>query len=369
MPSKGGAVNIVIAAGGTGGHIFPALAAVQEWRRQDPAVRVWWVGTARSRERDLCEQHAIDLTVLSVTGMPRTPGVRMARSLGAFAGALGEVRRLFATFCPDAVLAFGGYVCGPVLTMARLAAIPYVLHEQNTVPGMVNKLFASRAAAVFLGFPVDTRYRLRGKTFVTGNPVRRISGTYRDFPYPQRFDRDRTTVLVCGGSQGAVSMNRLLLDAARGWADSGIQVVWQTGESGYEEVRAAFEAVANVFIFPSMPDLYPWYAAARVVVGRAGASTISEAGYFGLPCVLIPLPWATGNHQYYNAGLVEGQGWGQRVCQDEACARTTDHWVRRIVDDGELFEAMSRRALDHSPAAAAAAIVTRTRELLESGAP
>lgn len=357
-------MKLILAAGGTGGHIFPALSVAQEWRRCDPAVEIHWVGTTRNREQELCSANGIDITVLNVSGMPRVPGPGMVSAFGAFAGALGKTRRLFKRFDPDAVIAFGGYVCGPVLTTARLGRVPYFLHEQNTVPGMVNRMFSGGAAATYLGFPLEGRRKVTGKVMLTGNPVRKINGAYEEFVYPQGFDRARKTVLICGGSQGALSMNRCLVETVKGWLANGIQVVWQTGDAGLAEVTLALQGITGAFVYASMADLYPWYAAARVVVGRAGASTISEAGYFGLPCVLIPLPWSAENHQYFNAGLVEGQGWGRRVSQDENCGTEVDKWVREVLDDDVLFEQMSRKALDHTPANSAATIVNKTREFL-----
>jgi UDP-N-acetylglucosamine--N-acetylmuramyl-(pentapeptide) pyrophosphoryl-undecaprenol N-acetylglucosamine transferase len=141
------------------------------------------------------------------------------------------------------------------------------------------------------------------------------------------------------------------------WIARGFQVVWQTGNAGYAEVVQSVGSKGEAFIFSSIDDLYPYYAVAKIVIGRAGASTLAEIAYFGLPCILIPLPWATENHQWMNAGIVETQGWGIRVKQDEQCCSQVEEAITNILADEGMFETMSRKALDHSPANAAKTIV------------
>ena len=350
-------MKLLIAAGGTGGHIFPALSVALEWKRRRPGDELLWVGTSRNREQELCRRHSIPLQLLAVQGVTRTPGLSSLKALRSFCAALRAMYRLLGSARPDAVLAFGGYVSAPVLLAARLRRIPYFIHEQNTVPGLVNRLGSGGARISFLGFALAVGWRLRGRTQVVGTPVRTVEKPYAPEVYPSGFDTGRDTILICGGSQGALSMNRLLVAVVAGWANDGIQVVWQTGEAAFEEIRQSMSAHERVFVFDTIADLYPYYAASRLVVGRSGASTLSETAYFGLPCVLIPLPWSTENHQWMNAGMVEAQGWGVRVQQNEQCGAQVDAAVRGLLADAGRYEAMSRRALDHSPGGAAAAIV------------
>ena len=212
--------------------------------------------------------------------------------------------------------------------------------------------------AFFAGFPITGSQKLASTVTVTGTPVRRNTSSYETFDYPFGFDRTKETVLICGGSQGAQSMNICLIEAVKDFVKKGFQVVWQTGLPGYEDiVKATGEVKTGLFVFPAINDLYPYYAAANVVVGRAGASTISEIAYFGLPCILIPLPWATENHQWMNAGVVEAQGWGIRVKQDNQCGVNTAAAVQMILTDAAAGERMSRKSLDNAPSFAAATIV------------
>jgi UDP-N-acetylglucosamine--N-acetylmuramyl-(pentapeptide) pyrophosphoryl-undecaprenol N-acetylglucosamine transferase len=350
-------MKIVIAAGGTGGHIFPALSVALQFKKTYGDVSFLWIGTARSREKELCERHGIPIVLLDVAGFDRKISVKAARALLHFAIALFRVRSLFIKDRPSAIIAFGGYVCAPVLGAARLASVPYFIQEQNTVPGIVNRFFSGAARMTFLGFPIVGKRTLRGRTMVCGTPVRQWVQEYEKISYPRGFSNDKKTILICGGSQGAQSMNACLIEPVERWLAQGLQVVWQTGNAGHTEVVSAVGSKKGAFIFPAIDDLYPYYAVVKIVIGRAGASTLAEIAYFGLPCVVVPLPWATENHQWINAGIVETQGWGIRVRQDEQCGSHVEQAVGHILNDAGAFETMSGKALDHSPSDAVQTIV------------
>lgn len=354
-------VKILLAAGGTGGHIFPALSVAMEWKRSYAQDEVRWVGTSRSRERELCQANDIPLELVQVVGVRRKFSPDALKAVVSLAGAVRQMYRSFGRNRPDAVLGFGGYVTAPAVIAARLRGIPVFLQEQNAVPGLVNRILSAGARCTFLGFELAAGWHLRGRTVLTGTPVRRVEGTFAWEVYPRGLDRRVTTVLICGGSQGALSMDQALVTAARAWLDKGYQVVWQTGDAGLEPTRTAMGEHPRLFVFSSIPDLYPFYAACKVVVGRSGASTMNEAAYFGLPCVLIPLPWSTENHQWLNAGYGEARGWAVRVRQDEGCADAVVKAVDAILGDETRYEQMSRKALDSAPGDAASRIVRHIR--------
>lgn len=349
--------RIVIAAGGTGGHIFPALAVALECKKRKHSFSLLWVGTSRSREQELCKKHDIPLELVDVQGITRSVSFKNIKALASFVHSVRRMNYLFKKEKPDAVIAFGGYVSAPVLAAARLQGIPYFLQEQNTVPGLVIRRFAKKARAIFLGFPIVDDWSLKGNTMITRTPVRPIAGTYANYDYPEGFDKEKRCILICGGSQGAASMNTCLVDAVKSLNDKGWQTVWQTGSYSFESVKDQMHNRSSVFVFETIDDLYPYYARAKVVVGRSGASTLNEIAFFGLPCVLIPLPWAAENHQWMNAGYVESQGWGFRIEQNQQCGEKVEKTVSRIIEDSELHEAMCRKALNFTPAGAAADIV------------
>ena len=345
--------RIVIAAGGTGGHIFPALSVAIELKERFASASLLWIGTSRSRERELCGRNAIPLEILDVEGIKRAISLSVVRAVVRFIKAVFGMMSLFGKNRPAAVVAFGGYVCAPVLSAACLRRVPYYLQEQNTIPGLVNRVFARGAARIFLGFPLAGKYSLRGRAEVTGTPVRPGEKTYEGYRYPDGLDRAKKAILICGGSQGAQSMNALLVASVNKWAAGGMQVVWQTGGPSFVELSGLFKSQRRVFLFATIDDLYPFYAVSKLVIGRAGASTLAEVSYFGLPCVLIPLPWAAENHQWVNAGLVESQGWGIRVAQNDSCGANVEKAVETILSTEKTYNAMCMKALDNSPAEAA----------------
>ncbi len=355
--AKTGDKRIVIAAGGTGGHIFPALAVALDFKKRKDAFSLLWIGTSRSRERELCEKHEIDFELVDVHGISRSISLKNIKALFAFANSVRRMLALFKKQRPDAVIAFGGYVSAPVLAAARMMKIPYFLQEQNTIPGMVIRRFSRKARMTFLGFPIVEDWTLKGNTIITRTPVRSIAGTYAEFDYPEGFDRDKRCILICGGSQGAASMNTCLVEAVKNLNEKGNQIVWQTGSYSCETICAQVGHREGVYVFDTLDDLYPYYACAKVVIGRSGASTLNEIAYFGLPCVLIPLPWSAENHQWMNAGYVESQGWGFRIPQDDNCGKLVEETVMRILTDNELHETMCRKALNFTPANAASEIV------------
>lgn len=355
-------MNIIITAGGTGGHIFPALSVALELKKRKSDLSLLWIGTSRSRERELCEKHDIPIKILDVTGINRSMSVSNINTLIKFMKSIIHMNSFFKKERPDAVIAFGGYVCAPVLTAAKMKGIPYYLQEQNSVPGVVNRFFSTGARFVFLGFPLSKKYSLKTENDIIGTPVRSISGPYDTFSYPQGFDRKTDAILICGGSQGAASMNDALIEPVKGLLKAGIQVIWQTGPVLFDKMTNEFSQYSNAFIFDSFDDLYPYYAAVKVIVGRAGASTLNEAAYFGVPVVMIPLPWSAENHQWINAGYVESQGWGVRVEQNEECGKLVEREVTKIFSDTVRYEEMCKKALNSSPVDASAKIVEKILE-------
>ncbi len=347
---------IMIAAGGTGGHIFPAYT-VAHILKSLHTVSLMWIGTSRNREKEVCLEAGIPLHILDVTGINKFLSFHTIVSIFETIRATGTMLSLMRKNKPIAVIAFGGYVCAPVLWAARLLRIPYFLHEQNAYLGRVNRLYWRGAKKVFLGFPIQNLNMDNSRLLLTGTPIRSAKDDYSTFAYPQGLRHSQPTVLISGGSQGAQSMNKCLLSTATYLVSKGCQVVWQTGSAGFPEISAAMQAYKSVFVFETLADLYPYFTIARAVICRSGASTLAEIAYFGLPCVMIPLPWAADNHQWINASIVEAQGWGIRIKQNENTGTMVASAVEKILFDSATFEKMSMRALDNSPAKAGCEIV------------
>jgi len=348
--------KIILAAGGTGGHIFPALSVALELKKRIPQIVLIWIGTTRSREKELCEKNSITFIPLDVEGINRKNIVKIIKAFVKLIKSIFVMNSIIKKEKPKAIIAFGGYVCAPVLCSGYLYRVPYFIQEQNTVLGIVNRIFFKKAVKTFLGFPLAYDKKINGKIEITGNPIRENKKNYENYPYPQTFEKNKTTLLICGGSQGAQSMNNLLIPCIEKWLNNGWQIIWQTGPVSYNILASQFKNKKGIYLFDVLEDLYPYYAVSKLVIGRAGASTIAEISYFGLPCILIPLPWAANNHQWINAGFVEQQGWGIRIKQDNNCAKNVEKAVEYILTNENIYKSMCMKAVDNSHINAASKI-------------
>ncbi len=308
--------NVVIATGGTGGHIYPGLVTAQELRRRGCAVTfVGVLGAAGDKIRAAgfaCEDIAVQGFVgrgfiqrLGAAGCLLRAGVRC----------WGMVRRLR----PDVVLGFGGYSSFPVVMAAVLCGIPSMLHEQNALPGEANKFLGRFVRRVAVGFRETVTFFPPGKAVWTGNPLRPFDllipreGAHHDLG----LDPNRRTVLVFGGSQGSRAINSQVVEA---FVDiSGVQVIHITGRHDFERVKARYQAMGvPALVREYMDHIATAYAAADLVIGRAGAGTVTELGLLGVPAILIPYPGAR-DHQKYNARVLEKLGTASII--EEKCLR------------------------------------------------
>ncbi len=329
-------MRLIIAGGGTGGHLFPGLAIADEIRAR--GGQVIFVGTARGLEAKAVPAAGFPLEVLDITGLKRMGPIGTLRGLlrlpVAFAKSLQIVRR----FAPDVVLGVGGYASGPLLLAAAFLRRPTAIQEQNTVPGLTNRHLGRLVRAVFGAFPEAAAAFPPGKFVLTGNPVRRRFLQTAELPSPTSPPR----VLVVGGSQGARAVNDLVLGAVQILARSGKapQIVHQAGPADADRVRAAYadHAIDAVTVHPFIEDMATAYAAADLVIARAGALTLAELSVVARPAILIPLPTATDNHQMRNAQSFADAGAALIVNQDSA---TPESLATAIAD---LMANAARRA-------------------------
>ncbi|WP_305909268.1 undecaprenyldiphospho-muramoylpentapeptide beta-N-acetylglucosaminyltransferase [Methylomarinum sp. Ch1-1] len=330
------AKRIVIMAGGTGGHVFPALAVAQELSERD--WRVSWLGTRKGIESRVVPEHGIDIEWLSVEGV---------RGKGAF-GKLTGILKLFKACAeallilrrckPDVVLGMGGFVAAPGGLMSKALGIPLLIHEQNRVPGTTNRLLAARAKIVMEAFPGSFADDV--KAVCTGNPLRKA---FRDMTAKQPWSSASgrpLRILVVGGSQGAQVLNEV---APRALAKLGdVEIKHQAGRAMAEQVSQQYQALgikAQTLSF--IDDIAAAYQWADLVICRAGAMTVSEIAAAGLPAVLIPLPHAIDDHQTANARYLTEAGAGILLPQHELSEETLKNAVEKMISG---LAAMSRAA-------------------------
>jgi len=348
-------VRIVIAGGGTGGHLFPGVAVAEEARARWPDAEITFVGTARGIEARVLPGLGWPLELIEVSGL-KTVGV-----LGALRGmirlprALLQARRLVKRLAPDVVLGVGGYASGPVVLMARLRGLPTAICEQNSIPGLTNKILGRLVRTVFLAFDESRRFFAAKKIVMSGNPVRR--GLLAKLQGATAAGDGKLHVLVCGGSQGAVAVNELASAALASLAGAHpLAIVHQTGERDREATAARYAAAgvtAECTAFIS--DMAAAYARADLVIGRAGATTVAELAIAGKPAVLIPYPFAADNHQERNGREMADRGAALMLRQADTTAATLADALRPLLADPAKRAAMgdAMRALGKPGAAAA----------------
>jgi UDP-N-acetylglucosamine--N-acetylmuramyl-(pentapeptide) pyrophosphoryl-undecaprenol N-acetylglucosamine transferase len=314
-------LRVLIAAGGTGGHVMPGLALARALVAIAPDTVVTWAGTARGIETRAVAAAGIELDLLPI--LPLSRRLSVSSVLAPFAAVVGTIAawRLIRRRRADVVVGMGGYVTLPVAIGARLAGVPVVLHEQNAIPGLANRLAARVAAAVALGVPEAAGAFGNARTVPVGNPVRHeVAHLDRDALREQAIAEfglrpDRYTVFVFGGSQGARRLNQAVIESAGRWPHPQlVQILHACGARDEELVKAGWTEVADrlgelhVSVVPFIDRMDLAYAIADLAVCRAGALTVAELTAAGLPAILVPLPHAVGGHQAANAKVLAHAG-------------------------------------------------------------
>lgn len=317
--------RLIFAGGGTGGHLYPAIAIadrVSELLNGRMSVEIIFVGTTRGLEYRIRETLGYPLRIINVRGIARSLDIRNLLVPFVLVGALIKARRLVKTFAPHVVVGTGGYVSWPVLNMAASQNVVTVLQEQNSFPGITTRKLAPRARRIYLGFAKASEYlKTDAKQIVTGNPVRRTicSGQRQEALKAFKLDPQKKTILVLGGSQGAHAVNTAVLTALEaGSLPSGYQLLWQTGKRDYTDVvaRAGDKAKGHA-LFPFENRMELVYAAADLAIARAGAITLAELEACAVPAILIPYPFAAGDHQRKNAEEVVKQDFAIMIDEKE----------------------------------------------------
>lgn len=402
--------RVIVTTGGTGGHIFPAIAVAEEIRRRNPKAMLLFVGGRYGQEADLAVNAGLDFVGLPVRGVMGR-GLRGLLAALAMGCAVIRAMAVIKKTRPQVVVGFGGYAAFAGVLAARLCSVPTALHEQNARPGMSNRLLGRWVDRIFLSVPDTVGIFEAKKCRLTGNPVRAgISELYKskveeakspdntrgyyggvDAPSPfgeaERKQDARSAedsapapaqapvqarraprLLVTGGSQGARAMNEALLAAIGPLLELGVQVRHQTGQADYERVRAAYRQVRadTVRVEPFIMDMPKAYAWADLIFCRAGASTLAEITAAGLPALLTPFPKAAQDHQLHNARFMEERGAArlleQKTFQDEPGALGVA--LLAMLRDGQLLQSMSAQSLALARPFAARDLVDELEEMI-----
>ncbi|HSQ60912.1 MAG TPA: undecaprenyldiphospho-muramoylpentapeptide beta-N-acetylglucosaminyltransferase [Acidobacteriota bacterium] len=369
MADVAASARILIAGGGTGGHVYPGLAVAEEWMRRQPGSEVVFVGTERGLEATAVPRAGYRLRTIAARGIPRRPGFAMLRALAAFVASLAQTWRILGEERPAVVLATGGYVSGPVGLLARLRGIPLVVQEQNSIPGATNRWLSLVATEVHISFLESRSYfRRRDNLKVTGNPIRRsLLRQDRASAYETlRLDPAKRTLLVFGGSRGASNVNRAVGGALALLARvPRLQVLWQTGEADAEAARTeAAKTQLPVRVMPYIQRMDAAYAVADLALCRAGAMTIAELTACGVPAILVPYPFATHDHQTHNAAGLVDRGAAEMIADKDLEPVELARRIEALLRDESRLRRLGRNARAFSRTNAAERIAASLEALV-----
>jgi UDP-N-acetylglucosamine--N-acetylmuramyl-(pentapeptide) pyrophosphoryl-undecaprenol N-acetylglucosamine transferase len=357
-------MRVLIAAGGTGGHIYPGIAVAKEVMRRHPGSAVRFVGTARGLETRLVPQAGFELKLIESAGLKNVGMAARARGLWLLPKSFVAARRLIREFKPDVVAGAGGYVSGPVLLMAALMNVPTLVMESNALPGFTNRALARFIDKAAVSFEAALPY-FRGKAVVTGNPVRR-----EFFEIPAReHEPERVEVLIFGGSQGARAINEAMVAALPALAAQRgvLRIKHQTGESDFEKVRQGYLDAGwgeEADVRPYIDDMVESFAQADFVICRAGATTSAELVAAGRAAIMVPFPLAADDHQRRNAEALQAAGAARMILQQDLTGERLAAEINRLVGAPEEIKRMEEASRKLSRGDAAQATVELMEKLI-----
>jgi UDP-N-acetylglucosamine--N-acetylmuramyl-(pentapeptide) pyrophosphoryl-undecaprenol N-acetylglucosamine transferase len=297
--------RIIIAGGGTGGHIFPAIAIANALVAQDPAIEILFVGARGKMEMEKVPQAGYRIEGITIAGFNRSSLLKNIGLPFKLVKSYFQVKKIFKDFLPDAVVGVGGYSTLPVLRLAQAQGIPTFIHESNSFAGKANIYLGKKATRIFVASDGMQKFFPANKIMITGNPVRSqiANSTISRTEAIKYFDlkESMTTILVMGGSLGAKSINDAVLEHMGQFERRHLQLIWQTGKTNADKYKHAAEGKEHIWINEFITDMEMAYAAADVVVSRAGAMAVTEICIQAKPAVFVPFPLAAEDHQTHNA--------------------------------------------------------------------
>ena len=351
-------IRLLIAASGTGGHLFPAIALAE----QLPDYQIEWLGVPNRLETQLVPEQ-YKLNTIGVEGFQKGFGISSLLTLSKLVGSILQVRKILKQGKFEGVFTTGGYISGPAVIAARFLGLPVILHESNALPGKVTRFFGPWCNAVAVGFEAAAKYLPKNKTIYTSTPVR---SAFLEPGIEASLDleipKDVPVIVVFGGSQGAVSVNRLVRESAPAWFEAGAYVVHLTGNQDPEADSLKHSQYISMPFYDNMAGLLQ---RANLAISRSGAGSVTELAVCGVPAILIPYPYAAEDHQTYNAQVYTTAGAGILFQQQELTAEKLQNQVLELLQSSEELQKMSEKAKTVAVPESAEKLAQLVREVVE----
>lgn len=363
-------MKVIVTGGGTGGHIYPALAFIRYLKSVDENAEVLYIGTQKGLESQLVPDEGISFETIEIQGIRRSLSLSNFKTLSLLVSSLKKAKRLIKDFSPDLVIGTGGYVSAPVLIAAMRLHLPTIIHEQNSYPGLTNRYLGKRATRVALAIEAAKSYFPESKAVFTGNPRAQevvLAAKAKDLS-GYGLSNDKKTLIIFGGSRGAQKINEAVLEALPAFAKADYQVLYASGKAYYADYQkdfVKFDKAKNVAIVPYIEDMPAVFGAASLFVGRSGATTIAEVSALGLPAIFIPSPNVVADHQTKNAlALVEAGA--AKLIKDEALnAETLLQEISKIFSNPELYQKMHEKSLEQGVQDASQRLYQLAKEIIQ----
>ncbi len=348
-------IRLLIAASGTGGHLFPAIALAQQL--QDYEIE--WLGVPDRLDRELVPAE-YPLHAIAVEGFQQRFGLGTLRIFGRLASSVQEVRRLLKTRKIDGVFTTGGYIAAPAIIAARLQRLPVILHESNAIPGKVTRWLSPFCSAVAVGFEATSKYLPKARTVYVGTPVR------SSFQKPQKLElpipEDVPLIVVVGGSQGAIAVNQLVRQCAPTWFDAGAWIVHLTGEKDPDTATLQHPQYIQMPFYDNMAALLQ---RANLAISRAGAGTLTELAITKTPAILIPYPFAAEDHQSFNAASFANAGAALVFRQAQLTPQLLESKVLHLIHSPQQLQEMAQKAASLAVTDSAERLAALVRQIVE----
>lgn len=369
-------MRVILAGGGTGGHIYPAVTIAREILRRHSAAEIMFVGGKRGLESDIIPKEGFQLITLRLEGIPRKISWRILQSLWLAGAGILETNRIIKDFRPDLVIGTGGYVCGPMVMAAALKGIPTAIQEQNAFPGLTNRMLGKVVRRVFLAYPEAGKFFSAPKIRLTGNPIRT-----EQFALVKRAEAadklgimpDCENLLVFGGSQSARRVNQAFLPIIEQLLANHpeLQIILMTGTKDYQSIRDNVAKLGinvnltqRLHLRPYFYNIAEAYAVTDLVLARAGAISLAEITCFGIPALLVPYPYATNNHQEFNARVLEKHGAAAVILETALDSQKLLAQLEKMIADKALRQNMAAASRKMSKPQAVADIVTELEKIV-----
>ncbi|MGG3466578.1 undecaprenyldiphospho-muramoylpentapeptide beta-N-acetylglucosaminyltransferase [Neobacillus pocheonensis] len=342
-------MKIVVSGGGTGGHIYPALALIREIQKENKQAEFLYIGTINGLESKIVPRENIAFKSIHITGFKRKLSFENVKTVFRFLKGVQDSKKILKEFNPDVVIGTGGYVCGPVVYAASKLRIPTIIHEQNSVPGLTNKFLSRYVSKIAICFEEAKEYFPKDKVVFTGNP--RASEVIGKDGIKGRLSAGLSTtmpaVLIFGGSRGARPINEAVVKALAEFGEKPYQILYVTGDVHFDDVKKEVELVGNpknVVIKPFIHNMPEVLAGIDLVVSRAGATSLAEITSLGIPSILIPSPYVTNNHQEKNARSLSDHGAAKLLLEKELTNKSLIGHIDRILLNNENLNEMKVKA-------------------------